>query len=121
MRRYRLFAATTFLLFGAVVWGAEQIPAPGTKLPAAANKNITHTDCSADKIGADIPVSAIGLPVSSVTLTGFSWNAANGVAYCCVDGSMAPVDTVRRQGRYFLRLRSRLPGAIARRRWAAAA
>ena len=39
-------------------------------------------------------VSAIGLPVSAVTLDAPQWHAeaANSPAYCSVQGSMAPVD-----------------------------
>jgi len=59
-----------------------------------AAKTITEADCSAAKLGAEIPVAAIGEPVSAVTLNAPQWHAeANGTpAYCSVEGSLAPVD-----------------------------
>jgi hypothetical protein len=59
-----------------------------------ANKVIAEADCTADKVGTAIPVSAIGEPVSGVALSPPRWVAASGAtpAYCAVDGSMAPVD-----------------------------
>ena len=60
-----------------------------------ATKLITEADCTAAKLGAAIPVSAIGLPVSAVTLNAPEWRAeANGSnpAYCNIQGAMTPVD-----------------------------
>jgi len=59
-----------------------------------ATKTISEADCTAAKLGDAIPVSAIGEPVSAVTLTVPRWNAAaRGLpAYCSVNGAMAPVD-----------------------------
>ena len=75
------------------------IQPPAAKLPApAGDKAITEADCTAAKIGT-IPISAIGEPVGSVTVSSVVWTpaAAGGsqgtaAAQCVVDGSMAPVD-----------------------------
>ncbi len=60
----------------------------------AGSKSITEADCTASKLGENIAASAIGEPVSAVTLSAPRWNAAaNGSAgYCTVNGAMAPVD-----------------------------
>jgi len=57
-------------------------------------KAITEADCTASKIGDHVPASAIGEPVSAVTLSVPSWKPAAGTApaYCSVDGAIAPVD-----------------------------
>ena len=59
-----------------------------------AAKIITETDCTPSKLGAEIPASAIGEPVSAVTLNAPQWHAESGSApaYCSIDGSLAPVD-----------------------------
>ncbi len=66
-----------------------------TEASAAPQDNIliTETDCAAAKLGSAIPVSAIGEPVSNVTLNAPAWKSAAGSnpAYCSVNGSMAPV------------------------------
>src|ERR1017187_2951117 len=85
MNRYRFSA---LFVAGCSVFLSGQsrpVPVPGTKLPA--NKVITEQDCTAEKLGASLPVSAI-------TLTAPQWHAeANGnAAYCAIEGSMAPVD-----------------------------
>ena len=56
-------------------------------------KAITEADCSAARLGSTIPVSAIGEPVSDVTLSAPVWTgtAGSNPAYCTVNGSMAPV------------------------------
>jgi feruloyl esterase len=61
---------------------------------APQNKTINPADCTVEKLGASIPISAIGLPVSGITLNAPQWRAeANGVPpYCAIEGSMAPVD-----------------------------
>jgi feruloyl esterase len=63
--------------------------------PAAdSNKTITEADCTAARVGATIPVNAIGEPVAGVTLNAPRWTAAAATpAYCSVDGVMAPVET----------------------------
>lgn len=55
---------------------------------------ISADQCSADHLGQTIDPNKIGEPVSSVTLTRFTWVAATGgsPAYCRVDGRMAPID-----------------------------
>ena len=61
---------------------------------AQGDKTISESDCSVTRVETAIPVSAIGEPVSAVTLNPPRWIAATGnaPAYCSVDGSMAPVD-----------------------------
>jgi feruloyl esterase len=58
------------------------------------SRTITAAECTADRLGTSIPVSAIGEPVSAVTLDAPRWvEAARGLPpYCTVNGSMAPVD-----------------------------
>ncbi len=62
--------------------------------PSLAPKTLAESDCTAAKLGSEIPVSAIGEPVSAVTLNPPQWHAetVNSPAYCSADGSMAPVD-----------------------------
>jgi hypothetical protein len=84
-------AICLFCFLGAAAWSQTQ-----TKTPALAeNKVITEADCTAAKLGSTIPVSAIGEPLSGVTLSAPVWTGAAGptLAYCSVNGSMAPVDT----------------------------
>ncbi len=54
---------------------------------------ITKSDCTVEKLGRSISVSAIAEPVSGVSLKPPIWSNANGPnpGYCTVDGSMAPV------------------------------
>ena len=65
----------------------------GAQAPAG-SKTITEADCTAAKIGESIAASAIGEPVSAVTLSPPRWNAAakGGGPYCSVNGAIAPVD-----------------------------
>jgi len=59
----------------------------------APDKTITEADCTAARLGADIPATAIGEPVASITLSAPRWNAGGQLpAYCSVDGAMAPMD-----------------------------
>ena len=60
----------------------------------ASSTTITEADCIAAKLGDNIPISALGEPVSAVTLNAPRWNPAakNAPAYCSVNGAMAPVD-----------------------------
>jgi hypothetical protein len=88
-------AGKIFIAIGLVyVLSAFSIKAQ-TKIPMGQteNKTITEADCTAEKLGASIPVSAIGEPVSGVTLSAPVWtNAVNAApAYCSVNGAMAPV------------------------------
>jgi hypothetical protein len=84
------FAISLIYVFSAVAIKAQ------TKISAGQteNKAITEADCTAEKLGASIPVSAIGEPVSGVTLNAPAWTGAAGSnpAYCSVKGVMAPVD-----------------------------
>lgn len=74
-------------LFAGAAPGAAQAGASG------AVKEISSGDCTAARLGSAIPVSAIGEPVSAVTLDPPVWKEAAGTspAYCSVNGSMAPV------------------------------
>ena len=58
------------------------------------SRTVTEGDCTAAKLGDSIPVSAIGEPVSGVTLNAPRWNppGRNPAAWCSVNGVMAPVD-----------------------------
>ena len=88
MKRSRLW-----IVFGAgaaaMFWASGVVAQP-----PAGSKTITETDCSAANLGGSIPVSAIGEPVSGVTLSEPRWNAAakSGGPYCTVNGSITPVD-----------------------------
>jgi hypothetical protein len=79
-------------LFYSPVSGAGQT---GAAAALSETMSITEADCTVDKLGSTIPVSAIGEPVSGVTLSAPVWNAPGGVnpAFCSVNGSMAPVST----------------------------
>jgi feruloyl esterase len=57
-------------------------------------RTIAQADCTEARLGRSIPVSAIGEPVSAVTLDAPRWIEASATlpAYCTVNGSMAPVD-----------------------------
>jgi len=60
----------------------------------ATSKTTSEAECTAAKLGSSVPVSAIGEPVSGVTLSEPRWNAAakSGGPYCTVNGSIAPID-----------------------------
>ena len=83
MRSYTWFAAAGC---AAILSIARAQPPSG--------KTMSEADCSVAKLGASIPVVAIGLPVSAVTLSQPQWHGEdNGVpAYCGIEGSMAPMD-----------------------------
>ena len=91
-----------FSMFAAAVWwlcgtaGSAQVSAPTTAPRAGGTVAMTAADCVATKIGTSIAPSAIGEPVSSVTLSAPVWNDAAGAvpAHCRINGVMAPVDTV---------------------------
>lgn len=94
-RRARLLAAFFFasIALNGLVRGADAIPAPGSREPLTdSNKVITAADVTAERVGASIPVSSIGEPVSAVNLGAPRWvdNAAGG--YGVVDGQILPVD-----------------------------
>jgi len=85
-------AAWQFLLYsGSVaVFCSASVSARAADVP----RTITEADCRAAKLGDSIPVSAIGEPVSGITLSAPRWNppGRNPAAWCSVNGSMAPVD-----------------------------
>jgi hypothetical protein len=77
----------------------EGAPAPPSQpppslAPLGPDKTITEADCTAAKLGSTIPPTAIGEPVSAVTLSAPRWVAATATAaaHCEVDGRMAPID-----------------------------
>ena len=80
-----------FCLFCSIALSEAQTKTSATP---SENKVITEADCTAAKLGSDIPISAIGEPVSGVTLNAPVWIGAAGAnpAYCSVKGAMAPVD-----------------------------
>jgi feruloyl esterase len=73
----------------ALIWSSGV----GAQAPAA-TKTITEADCTAVKVGAMIPASAIGEPVSGVTLSEPRWTTATkgGGSYCNVTGAIAPAE-----------------------------
>lgn len=62
--------------------------------PPAPARAITAATCTASRIGGAIPVSAIGEPVSGVTLDAPVWTAPSDTvpAFCTVTGAILPVD-----------------------------
>ncbi len=95
MNRYRQLAR--FVFMAAAVASTAALHSQQTRngpASAPAAKIITAADCTAAKLGSEIPIKAIGEPVSAVTLSAPQWHAetANAPGYCAIDGSMAPVD-----------------------------
>lgn len=91
INRKLFLAASLIYLISSSAWiGAQTKTSPA----AAENKVITEADCTAAKLGSDIPISAIGERVSGVTLNAPVWTGAAGSnpAYCSVKGAMAPAD-----------------------------
>ncbi len=70
---------------------ADEIPAAGSRMPAADAKTITAADVTAEKVGDSIPPTAIGEPVSAVKLNAPQWVNQNG-GYGVVDDQILPVD-----------------------------
>jgi pimeloyl-ACP methyl ester carboxylesterase len=94
-RRYRSLLVA-FSALAAVLISAGGLRALSPQDPAApGSREITAEDCTSTKLGAGIPVSAIGEPVAAVTLAAPRWVAATGnvPAHCAIDGAMAPTDT----------------------------
>ncbi len=82
------------LVFAARPSGQAAPGAPPAPLPdIGARLTITEADCSAAKVGTEIPRSSINELVSGVTLAAPVWSPASETspAYCTVDGSMAPL------------------------------
>jgi len=95
--RTNLFSRSILLIALVVIplaaEGADTVPAPGSKLPAAdTSKTITAADLTSERVGSSIPVSAIGEPVSAVTLNPPRWTERAGGSYGIVDGTILPVD-----------------------------
>jgi feruloyl esterase len=90
-RRFRVALAASAALTGSHALSSQAPlvqPAPGSTVV------IAEADCSAARLGTSIPVTAIGEPVSSVTIGPPRWATSPAVAgYCTVDGEMTPVDT----------------------------
>src|ERR1017187_10393279 len=97
MKRNRTAFGVAYLavaLISALVLHGRQAGAGAGPDPTPAARAITEADCTSAKLGSEIPASAIGEPVSAVTLNAPQWHAeSNGTpAYCSVEGSLAPVD-----------------------------
>src|SRR5262252_832425 len=90
MNSQRAFAL--LLIAGLGIAGNFAFVQGQTAVPAD-NKELPDTDCTVEKIGSSIPVSSIGEPVGAVTFSAPRWLAGTGIAYCQVDGTIAPVDT----------------------------
>lgn len=97
MRRCRIaFGASSLVvtLISALVLHGQQAGTGSGSGSGSATRTIAEADCTPAKLGAEIPVNAIGEPVSAVTVNAPQWHAeANGTpGYCGVEGSIAPVD-----------------------------
>ena len=95
MKRSRLESGAASLVVALVSASVLYAQQAGTGAsPGSGTATKTEADCTAAKLGTEIPVKAIGEPVSAVSLTAPQWHAeANGTpAYCSVEGSIAPVD-----------------------------
>ena len=91
-----VLVVATFASLAAAPLPPDQAGPVAAPTPAiAAGKAIATADCTAERLGTSVAVSAIGEPVRSVTLSVPSWvEATNGVpAHCRVNGTMAPIDT----------------------------
>jgi feruloyl esterase len=81
--------------FAGTLIAAEPIAAPGSKLPAeSANKIITQSDVTVERVGTSISVSDIGEPVSAVKLAAPRWVSGSDEAssYGVVEGAIMPID-----------------------------
>ena len=81
--------AVTLSACGGAATRTQAVPAADTP------RTIAAAQCAADRIGTTIPTTAIGEPVSGVTLDAPVWTEATDTApaYCSVTGALAPVDT----------------------------
>jgi hypothetical protein len=89
---------TLRLLTGAaaVAFASHHAAVPITaQAPQPADVSIAAADCTDVKVGASIPVAAIGAPVGGVTLAAPAWVEASGAvpAHCRITGAIAPVDS----------------------------
>jgi hypothetical protein len=99
LRKTTIFpiAISLFFLFASASWIEAQtktsVSTPGASLASSSeHKVIAEADCTAEKLGTTIPPSAIGEPVSAVTLSAPAWTGSANAAYCSVKGAMTPVD-----------------------------
>ncbi|MBN2684011.1 MAG: tannase/feruloyl esterase family alpha/beta hydrolase [Pontiellaceae bacterium] len=85
---------SALLIGSADLNAAELIPAPGSKKAEQKNIIITKAEASAERVGDSIPVSAIGEPVSGVTLSTPKWvdRGSAEASYAVVEGAILPVD-----------------------------
>src|SRR5947209_2141286 len=87
MNRRNGFAVVLVLAVLSVKAQSSQVPAAG------AAKVISADDCTRDRLGTTVPASAIGEPVAGVSLAPPKWvSAGTDLAYCSIDGAMAPMD-----------------------------
>ena len=86
----RRYGFAVLLVFAALSSNAVSSQSPA----AEAARVISAEDCTSERLGTKIPISAIGEPVAGVSLAAPKWvSAANGPTYCSIDGAMAPMDT----------------------------
>ena len=73
-------------------------------------RTIEESGCTAAKLGAAIPNSAIGEPVGAVTLAAPVWIGATPSlpAHCSIEGAMAPVHSTAKE----IRFRVLLPAGL---------
>jgi feruloyl esterase len=83
-------ALLSVMTSGSAAQSAQMELKPGTETA----RTIGETECSAPRLGSSVPVTAIGEPVSAVTLDAPVWTAATQAApaFCSVTGALAPVD-----------------------------
>ena len=93
---YKTLAALILItvVFTNEFFGADAVPAPGSKLAQTDNIVITEANVTVERVGTSIPVSAIGEPVSAVNLSPPRWVAGADAAssYAVVEGAIMPVD-----------------------------
>jgi len=77
-----------------LVFAALSSKAVSSQAPAVeSTKVISAEDCTSERLGTAIPISAIGEPVAGISLAAPKWvSAGNAPAYCSIDGAMAPMD-----------------------------
>lgn len=85
-------AAVIVLLPAAPLARAERGGPQAVAAAPTGTRTLSEADCTASKLGIDIPREAIGEPVSAVTLSAPTWTNTGGAAYCTVTGAMAPID-----------------------------
>ncbi len=92
----RAVLVTVGLVWGSLagVAAAQTRQGPTVLLSLGPDAVVQETDCTVARLGTAIPASAIGEPVSGVSLSAPQWVAATGnmAEGCQVDGAMAPAD-----------------------------